>query len=115
MKPWLVEGIPDLCIPAGLFVLQRSLKGSQCLLAVEVHFRQAGYMETIEFDGFITYSEGLSSENRCYVSPVSITGTSTSFSSPNNMFGWSRASYSSVSADSFLPMSLQHSLGMWFL
>ena len=29
-------------------------EGSQCLLAVEVHFRQTGYMESIEFDGFMT-------------------------------------------------------------
>ena len=91
-------GYTDLAF-RGIIRSSAIAEGSQCLLAVEVHFRQAGYMETIEFDGFITYSEGLSSENRCYVSPVSITGTSTSFSSPNNMFGWSRASYSSVSAD----------------
>ena len=79
-------------------------ESAQSVLAVELHFVDTS-SRVIDFNAFISYAAGISSENSCYVSPVSVTTTGSSFSNPTNAFDFTRNTGSFIATTS-LPKDL---------
>jgi len=63
-------------------------ESAQSVLAVELHFTEVT-SRVIDFNAFISYGAGISSDNNCFVSPVSVTATSTA-TTPNAAFNFTR-------------------------
>ena len=76
-------------------------ESSQNVLAVEVHFTRANFVETIEFDGFISFLAPLATNNKCFVVPAAITTTSSIFYQPATVSDWAYMSFSSSSSENW--------------
>ena len=74
-------------------------ENTQSVLAVEVHFTRANFVETIEFDGFLSFLAPLSTSNKCFVVPTTTTATSDAFYQPSYVLDWGYSSLASTSAD----------------
>ena len=65
-------------------------EAASSVLAVELHFPVTNYMETIQFNGFLSMMAGISAENKCFVLPQTPTVTGNQFTAPDDAFSWTR-------------------------
>ncbi|KNB42133.1 hypothetical protein JH06_4646 [Blastocystis sp. subtype 4] len=61
---------------------------SSSVLAVEVHFLEAGHSETIAFDAFISFFAPVDVDSACSVVPLDVTLTGSGFTNPEAAVGW---------------------------
>ena len=83
-------------------------EATQSVLAVEIHFSQADFQDSIPFDAYVAFlSSASSGENKCFVVPYNVTVSGQGFDNASSAFAWTRNS--GASADT-LPASLTFSL-----
>ena len=82
-------------------------EAAQSVLAVEIHFSQADFQDSIPFDAYVAFLSSVSSgENKCFVVPYDLNASGQGFTSASSAFAWTRNSGASASA---LPASLTFS------
>ena len=79
------------------------------VLAVEVHFNVASRVETIGFNGFLSFYAGLSSDNKCYVVPSTKLENSERMDSAESALDWTRSEYANTFTNSYMTISFDSS------
>ena len=86
-----------------------SIAEAASVLAVEVHFNVASRVETIGFNGFLSFYAGLASDNKCYVVPSVKLENSNRMDSPESALDWSRGEYANTFTESYMTVSFDAS------
>ena len=79
-------------------------ESAQSVLAVELHSTHTNPL-AVDFDAFLSYGAGISSENNCYVSAANVTVTSSGVTNPSFAFDYTRSNAASVTV-STLPKDI---------
>ena len=66
-------------------------EAGEAVLAVELHFTDAS-SRPVDFDAFLSYGSGISSDNKCFVSYASVAASGTGVTNPNDAFDFTRNS-----------------------
>ena len=66
-------------------------EAGEAVLAVELHFTDAS-SRPVDFDAFLSYGSGISSDNKCFVSYAEITATSPNYANIAKVFDYTRNS-----------------------
>ena len=64
-------------------------ESAQSVLAVELHFTEVT-SRVIDFNAFVSYGAGISSDNNCFVSPIAVSASSTGSTTSSSLFDYTR-------------------------